>query len=57
MALTSEIRYDEMAIDLPPITYHSRLIPEGVVDASQRFLQDAHLLGFIAQNDCRRDRE
>jgi hypothetical protein len=25
-------------------TYHSRFIPEGIVEASQIFLQDAHVL-------------
>jgi hypothetical protein len=32
-------------ITLPGITYHSRFIPEEVVEASQIFLRDAHVLG------------
>jgi hypothetical protein len=32
-------------------TYHSRFIPEGVSDASQIFLQDAHVLPKLFNNE------
>jgi hypothetical protein len=38
-------------------TYHSRLIPEGVTEASQIFLRDAHVLPKLISYEeyCRRD--
>jgi hypothetical protein len=39
-------------------TYHSHFIPEGVAEASQIFLRDAHVLPKLLSYDeyCRRDR-
>jgi hypothetical protein len=39
-------------------TYHSRFIPEGVAEASQIFLLDAHVLTKLLRYEeyCRRDR-
>jgi hypothetical protein len=42
----------------PLHTYHSRSIPEDVAEASQIFLQDAHVLPILLsyEEDYRRDR-
>jgi hypothetical protein len=39
-------------------TYHSRFIPEGVEEASQIFLREAHVLPKLLSYEkyCRRDR-
>jgi hypothetical protein len=39
-------------------TYHSRFIPEGVVEVSQIFLRDTHVLPtlFSYEEHCKRDR-
>jgi hypothetical protein len=64
-ALTNKVDSDQTAMGLPPIMfavflipYHSRFIPEGVAEASQIFLRDAHVLPKLLSNEehCRRDR-
>jgi adenylosuccinate synthase len=39
-------------------TYHSRFIPEGVVEVSQIFLRDTHILPKLVsyEKHCKRDR-
>jgi hypothetical protein len=50
--------YTEISLNHSLHTYHSRLIPEGVAEASQIFLRDAHVLPKLHSyvEHCSRDK-